>query len=249
MKCRVLLATVTLLLSSSSLFAQFEHPDLKSGKKRVLSLVVMPVQVQLTRLSMKGSEPMMEESRQTEQDLTQVVAGVLQELGYKLDQTSLAPAALEKDAELRYTVDDLQKQFDAELERMSHKAKDVRKGRFTLGDSVANLSAGEASDALLFVRAKAQVLTSGKKTFGLLVPGVSTKFDTAFMRFGVVDAKTGDVLYFARPVVLRNIVKDSEKTSGAIKKSFRNFALASPSGKIPAAENTAAAAEDAKDQQ
>jgi hypothetical protein len=222
----VSIVVALVLLCCTSSLAQFEHPDLKSGKKHVQSLVFMPVQVQLTRLGMKGSEPMMEESRQTEQDLTLVIADVLHELGYKLDQTSLGPAALENDADLRYTVDDLQKKFDAELERMNHKAKDVRKGRFTLGDAVARLPAGEGMDALLFVRAKGQVLTGGKKAFGILVAGA--KFDTAFMRFGVVDARTGDVLYFARPVVLRNIAKDSEKTSGAIKKSFRNFAKASP---------------------
>lgn len=52
--------------------------------------------------------------------------------------------------------------------------------------------------------------------------------DTAFMHFGVVDAKTGDVLYFARPVALRNIAKDSEKTAEVVKKSFKNFAKSSP---------------------
>jgi len=222
-------AVLTLILVCCiSALAQFEHPDLKSGKKRVQSLLLMPVQVQLTKSSMKGAEPMMEESRQTERDLTPVIVNVLQELGYKLDQDSLSPAALEKDPDLRYTVDDLQKKFDNELERMNRKAKDVRKGRFTLGDEIAKLPAGEGMDALLFVRATGQVLTGGKKAFGVLVTGAVN--DTAFMRFGVVDAKTGDVLYFARPTVLRNIAKDPEKTSGAVKKSFKNFAKASPAG-------------------
>jgi hypothetical protein len=222
-----IVASLVLFCSANSL-AQFEHPDLKSGKKHVQSLLFMPVQVQLTRVSMKGSEPMMEESRQTEKALSPVIANVLQQLGYKLDQDSLSPAVLEKDPDLRYTVDDLQKKFDEELQQMNRKAKDVRKGRFTLGDEVTKLPAGEGVDALLFVRANGQVLTGGKKAFGALVTG--GVYDTAFMRFGVVDAKTGDVLYFARPVVLRNIAKDSEKTSGAVKKSFKNFAKASPAG-------------------
>ena len=50
----------------------------------------------------------------------------------------------------------------------------------------------------------------------------------AFMHFGVVDAKTGDVLYFAKPVALRNIAKDSDKTAGVLRKAFKNFAKASP---------------------
>jgi hypothetical protein len=226
MKLKVSLVTALVLLSSVWALAQFEHPDLKSHKKQVQSLLFMPAQVKLTRVGMKGAEPMMEESRQTEVALSSVIGNVLQQLGYKVDQESLAPAVLQKDSDLRYTVDDLQKKFDDELQRMNRKAKDVRKGRFTLGDEVTKLPAGEGVDALLFVRAEGQVLTGGKKAFGILVAG--SKNDVATMHFGVVDAKTGDVLYFAKPVALRNIAKDSEKTSGVVKKSFKNFAKSSP---------------------
>ena len=73
-------------------------------------------------------------------------------------------------------------------------------------------------------------MTGGKKAFGALVTG--GVYDTAFMRFGVVDAKSGDVLYFAEPAVLRNIAKDPDKTKGAVKKSFKNFVKASPGGEV-----------------
>jgi hypothetical protein len=232
MRRPVLIVVAVVLLCSAAVLAQFEHPDLKSGKVHVHSLLFMPVQVNLTKVGMKGSEPMMEESRQTEQALTPVIASVLQELGYKLDQKSLSTDVLAKDSDLRYTVDDLQKKFDDELEHMERKAKDVRKGRFTLGDEVTKLPMGEGMDALLFVRVKGQVLTGGKKTFGALVTGGVN--DSAFMHFGVADAKTGDILYFAQPTVLRNIAKDPEKTSGAVKKSFKNFVKASPGGEVAA---------------
>jgi hypothetical protein len=226
MRLIVSLVTALILLSGAPALAQFEHPDLKSHKKQVQSLLFMPAQVKITKVGMKGSEPMMEESRQTEVALSSVIGNVLRQLGYTIDQESLAPAVLQKDSDLRYTVDDLQKKFDDELQRMNRKAKDVRKGRFTLGDEVTKLPAGEGVDALLFVRAEGQVLTGGKKAFGVLVTGAVN--DTAMMHFGVVDARTGDVLYFAKPVALRNIAKDSEKTSGVVKKSFKNFAKSSP---------------------
>ena len=224
---RLLAIVVAILLCSVCALSQFEHPDLKSGKVRVHSLLLMPVQVKLNKQGMKGSEPMMEESRETEHALTPVVINALQELGYKLDQKSLSDEVLAKDPDLRYTVDDLQKKFDSELEQMHRKAKDVRKGRFTLGDEVTKLPV-EGSDALLFVRVEGQVLTGGKKAFGALVTGGI--YDSTFMHFGVVDAKSGDVLYFAQPMVLKNVSKDPEKTSGAVKKSFKNFAKASPGG-------------------
>jgi hypothetical protein len=230
MRRPVFIVVAAILLCSASALAQFEHPDLKSGKVRVHSLLVMPMQVKLTKQGMKGPEPMMEESRQTEQALAPVIVNVLQELGYKLDQKSLSAEALEKDPDLRYTVDDLQKKFDSELDQMHRKAKDVRKGRFTLGDEVTKLPMGEGADALLFVRVEGQVLTGGKKVFGALVAGGVN--DSTFMHFGVVDAKSGDVLYFAQPTVLRNVAKDPEKTSGSVKKSFKNFAKASPGGEV-----------------
>lgn len=233
MKLKAAGVAAILLLCSAAALAQFEHPDLKSGKKQVKSLLLMPAHVNLTKSGMKGAEPMMEESRQTEVTLSSVIVNVLQELGYKVDKDSVAAAALEKDADLRYTVDDLQKKFDDELQQMNKKSKDVRKGRFTLGDEVTKLPAGEGVDALLFVRAEGQVLTGGKKAFGAVLGGIGATYDTAMMHFGVVDAKTGDVLYFAKPVALRNIAKDADKTSGVVKKSFKNFAKCSPPGVAP----------------
>jgi hypothetical protein len=226
MRLKVSVVAALVLLYSVQALAQFEHPDLKSGKKQVHSLLFMPAQVKLTKVGMKGGEPMMEESRQTEVALSSVIVRVLQDLGYKVDQEGLAPAVLQKDSDLRYTVDDLQKKFDDELQLMNRKSKDVRKGRFTLGDEVTKLPAGEGVDALLFVRAEGEVLTGGKKAFGILVTGPVN--DAVMMHFGVVDAKNGDVLYFAKPVALRNIAKDAQKTAGVVKKSFKNFAKASP---------------------
>ncbi len=240
MRTRTVALVSLFLLHGTLVAAQFEHPDLKSGKKQVHSMVLMPVQAEITKVGMKGSEPMMQESRETERALGPVIGAVLQDLGYTLDVESLAPAVLEGDPDLRYIVDDLQKKFDAELEQMTRKSKDVRAGRFTLGDEVTRLPAGEKVDALLFVRAEGEVLTGGKKTFGWLVTGGVN--DVASMRFGVVDSRTGDVLYFAKPVALKNIAKKPEETAGTIRKSFKNFVKACPAGAAPtdAAENAPA---------
>jgi hypothetical protein len=202
-------------------YGQFEHPDLKSGKKQVSSIVLMPVQAEITKVGMKGPEPMEAESREVEKSLTPVVAEVLRKLGCTVQDTAFTPEAFEKDAELRYNVDDLQKQFDAVLGQMTKKSKDVRKGRFTIGDSVAKLPAGGDSSALLFVRATGQVLTGGKKAFGWLVTG--QVWDVVQMQIGVIDAKSGDVLYFAKPIMLKNLAKDPAQTRSGIEKSFKNF--------------------------
>jgi hypothetical protein len=221
---RKLFLLLTLLAATGTATAQFEHPDLKSGKKHVTNIILMPIQAEINKVGMKGPEPMMEESRRVEKEMTPVVVDVLRKLSCSVDDKALGPEVLASDSELRYIVDDLQKQYDATTIQMVKKSKDVRKGRFSLGDSVAKLPGGEKADALLFVRASGQVLTGGKKAFGWLVTG--QVFDVVQMLFGVVDARTGEVLYFAKPVMLKNLAKDPGETASGIEKSFKNFAKA-----------------------
>jgi hypothetical protein len=235
MKKVIFLSSVVLICVVA--FAQFEHPDLKSGKKQIRSVVIMPVQAEINRVSMKGPEPMVEESRRVEKDLTPVIAEVMKNLGCKVKDTAATPEELASDPELKYVIDDLQKQFDASMEQMVKKSKDVRKGRFTLGDTVTKLPAGENADALVFVRAAGQVLTGGKKAFGLLIGGPA--FDMVQIHLGVVDAKNGDILYFAKPFLLKNLAKDPADARDGIVKSFKNFAKANQLGLV-AADNSGA---------
>ena len=225
MKFPVVAAAV--LLCAVCSLAQSQHPDLKSGKKQLHSVALMPIQVRLTKLGLKGPEPMVAESRETELPLALEIRAVLRELGYNLDRGSLSQPMLEKDADLHYAVDDLQKRFDTELPQMRRKSKGVRKGRFTIGEQVANLPLSNDDDALLFVQVKGQVLTNNKQAFGFFVAGPLK--DVTFMDFGIVDAKTGDVLYFAKSMMLADITRDSEETAATIKRAFRDLPKASPS--------------------
>ncbi len=139
---------------------------------------------------------------------------------------SLSSESLAKDADLRYTVDDLQKKFDAELQIMHRKSGGVRKGRFTLGDGVAQLPLSDKVQALLFVRVRGQVLTGNKKVFGTFVAG--SRSDTAVMDFGLVDARTGDVLYFGKTKLTADVTQDSEEVAAGITRAFMGLPKASP---------------------
>jgi len=219
---------ITLILACVvSLAAQVEHRDLKSGKKRIRLVVLAPIQVNLTKMSMKGAESMMDEARNMELPLTLEIEAAMQGLGYTLDVETLSHEALAKDSDQRYAVDDLQKKFDAELQLMHRKSKGVRKGRFSLGDEVAKLPLNDQVDALLFVRAHGQVLTENKKAFGTFVAG--SRSDFAVMDFGLVDARTGDVLYFARSKMVASLVQDSEEVAAGIAGAFADLPKISPS--------------------
>jgi TonB family protein len=207
--------------------AQVAHRDLKSGKKRIRLIVLAPIQVNLTKMSMKGAESMMDEAHNMELPLTLEIETAMQDLGYTLDVESLSHEALARDADQRYAVDDLQKKFDAELQLMHRKSKGVRKGRFSLGDEVAKLPLNDQVDALLFVRAHGQVLTENKKAFGTFVAG--SRSDFTVMDFGLVDARTGEVLYFARSKMAESLVQDTEEVAAGIAGAFADLPKVSPS--------------------
>ena len=198
--------------------AQVMHRDLNDGKKKIRSIVLMPVVVNLIRISMKGAEPMNQESRNHELPLALEIEAALQERGYRLDRKALSREALAKDPEERYAVDDLQKRFDAELDLIRHKSKDVRKGRFGIGDNVARLPLKDDVDALLFVRARGQILTGNKKAFRSVVAGVNG--DATVLNFGIVDARTGEMLYFSKSKLRVAMTGQPDDIAEGIAKAF-----------------------------
>jgi TonB family protein len=218
---------IAVVLACAAAFASQVERDLKSGKKQLHLTVLAPIRIELTSVSMKGGEPMIEVAREMELPLTLEIEAALRDLGYPLDVESWSKEALAKDADGRYAVDDLQKKFDAVFELMHRKSKGVRNGRFSLGDEVAKLPLSENVDGLLFVRVRGQVLTESRKTFGTFIAGPRSDF--VVMDFGLVDARTGDVLYFAKSTVTGSLVTDSDEVAGGIAKAFANLPKASRS--------------------
>jgi len=207
--------------------AQYAHPDLKAGKRNISSFVLMPLQVELSKISMKGGEPMMEESSQAEEALAPVFARVLERDGYAVDQKSLVPATLAQDPRLQYTVNDIQNKFNEILKQVVHKSGDVRKGRFTLGDTVINLPQGERADALLFVHVEGQILTGNKKAFDFFF-GTGGMSDTFRVFVGMVDPRNGNLLYFSKLNLEGNIIADTTDLEAAMQRHLALFLEVSP---------------------
>jgi len=202
-------------------WAQFEHPDLKSRKIVVKTAVILPPDVKILKSGVKGSEELVEEERKIEGTLPPIIGSVMEERHCSADGKAFDSAALEKDQELKYAVADLQKRFDELFPQLTRKPKDVRKGRFTLGDEVAKLNPGGATDALVFVRGFGQSNTGGK-VFLAALAGVSV-FSGAVFHVVVVDARTGVVLYYGVSVQPQDPIKNPAKTQKAINRSFKNF--------------------------
>lgn len=217
---RTLAATLVLFLSTS-LWAQFEHPDLKSGKVVVKNAIILPPSVKIRKNGVKENDVMLEESHQIEDALPPLVSSVLKERQCAIDDKSLSSSVLAADSDLKYALADLQKRFDELFPQLVKKPKDVRKGRFTLGDEVAKLNPGGAADALVFVRGFGSVTTGGK--FMLSALAGYAQYSGTIYYITVVDARTGSVLYHGVATQGGNPAKNPTGSRNSIEKSFKNF--------------------------
>jgi hypothetical protein len=209
------------LFLCATAWAQFEHPDLKSGKIVVKSAIILQPNVRIVKSGVKSTEELMDESHLIENALPPLIGSVLQERKCAVNDKALAAEVVEKDNDLKYAVADLQKQFDEIFPNLRKKPKDIRKGRFTMGDEVAKLNPGGAVDALVFVRGFGQINTGGK-VFLSAMAGVSANNATAY-HIVVVDARNGTILYYGVALQGGNPASHPDGSRKSIERSFKNF--------------------------
>jgi hypothetical protein len=199
--------------------AQFLHPKISSREVTVRKVVILPARVDVVRDSMKGPEGMAAESEELSGRVERAVAGVLSD--QKHIATLSAPASpAAGDAQGKYTVTDIQTKFDELLPKVMKKRKDVKKGRFSIGDEVLNLNLDKSADAIVFIRGRGQKLTSGKKAFVMLVGGMPAYL---MMQIGIIDAHTGEVLVYTDPVFAGDPTTAIDRLRTALEKGFKKL--------------------------
>lgn len=226
MKRRAILFFIVILGCAITLAANVEQRDLKSGKKKIRSVVLLPIRINLSKVSMKGAEALIDEAHNSELPLGLEIEAALRDLGYQLDREIFSAEKLAKSDDERYAVDDLQKKLDSQLQLIRRKSKDIRKGRFTLSDEVLKLPLSDSVDALLFVRVRGETLTESRKAFTTFV--APSKGDFVSMDFVLVDAKSGEVLYFSKFTVASGLPEGSEEIAPWIAKAFGDLRRAGP---------------------
>jgi hypothetical protein len=211
-----MLAVAAIALSGSSFGAtaawSYMQPRLTGGEFRIHRACVMPAEAKLAKLGMKGHEGMSKESDAWSATLQAVVESHLKNAGIDILPSGMSPDELEKNDELQQMVVKLQERYNSVLTQIQRHPKDTRKSRFTVGDEVTLLPCAATADALVYVNGQGQVLTGGKKAFGLIVGGPATS--TGFVAVSLVDAKSGDVLAYVRLFNNGAFVDDSEKAYG-----------------------------------
>jgi hypothetical protein len=203
--------------------AQYLNPKLVEKQVTVRNAVILPAKVEITKESAKGSEMMVAESADISGTVTEAVGQALREKKIGIVTNSFEPAAMDDDR--KYKLADIQSRYDALLPKLVNKSKDIKKARFTLGDEVMLLNVDKNADALVFIRGQGRVFTKGKTAFSL-INIFSFDFPFALITVGIVDARSGEVLAFTKPLSASKILKDPKALNKMIAKSLKKLPAA-----------------------
>ena len=210
-------------ISPLAVKAQYLHPKITSKQTTIHNVVILPAKVNVVRDSMKGPEGMAAESEGLSGRVEKMVSEVLAKQKSVMTTSAPAPSA-DADAQAKYTVADIQTRFDDLLPKVMKKRKDVKQGRFSLGDEVLNLNLDKSADAIVFIRGEGKKLTGGKTAFSLLVGGVPAYLK---LMIGMVDARTGEVLLYTDAILVGDPTTAVNRLRSALEKGFKKL----PSGR------------------
>ena len=205
--------------------AQYLHPKVSERKVTIRTAVILPAKVEIVKESAKGSEMMVAESADISDKTAEAVSQALHEKKINVVTNWFAPASL--DDARKYTLADIQGRYDALLPKLVNKSKDVKKARFTLGDEVMLLNVHKDADVLVFIRGAGRVFTKGKTAFSL-INIFSLDFPFAQITVGIVDARSGEVLAFTKPMSASKVLKDQKSLNKMIAKSLKKLPAVTP---------------------
>jgi hypothetical protein len=212
-----------------TLGAAINNPKLDSGEKSIIRVCVVPIEAEWAKVGIKAREGMAKEADEWTNKMEAVVLGLVREAGAETFPALPDPEHATEAA--KQTVLQVSQKYDTVATQLHRKPKEVRKGRYTLGDEVALLPCSAKADALLFLHSSGSILTGGKKAFGMLVGGQSSSTARLYMAF--VDAKSGEVLAFT--TIMRagdKFRKDPEAVyRGVLTKDFQKMRIGTASTK------------------
>ena len=205
---------------ADSVHAQYLNQSLVDKKVTIRSAVILPAKIEIVKESSKGAEMMVAESANISANAVTAAGQALQGKKINVVPSSFDPAAM--DDSRKYTLADIQNRYDALLPKLLKKSKDVKKARFTLGDEVMLLNVHKDADVLVFIRGAGRVFTKGKTAFSI-INIFSLDFPFAQITIGIVDARSGEVLAFTKPMSTGGAIKDQKSLNKLIEKSLKKL--------------------------
>jgi hypothetical protein len=203
--------------------AQYLNPKIAEKKVTIRSAVILPAKVEITKESAKGSQMMVAESADISKSVMEAVDQALQGKKISVVASSFEPATM--DDSRKYQLADIQTRYDALLPKLVKKSKDVKKARFTLGDEVMLLNVHKDADVIVFIRGQGRMFTKGKTAFSL-INIFDFDFPFATITVGIVDARSGEVLAFTKPLSASSVLKNKKALTKMIQKSLKKLPAA-----------------------
>jgi lambda repressor-like predicted transcriptional regulator len=202
---------LVLVIAAQSLHAEsYVNRRVKSEHKTIRSVVLLPPTAtkpgpwpsrgEVVRAVMRGRRDLgrgQEEAEGLASEIAGIVANALRKKGWDVNDSVLSSQSLQNNEKLKNLVDYLCARYETLVTQMIRRPKDVSKGRYSLGDDVANLSA-PPTDVLVLVYGSCEWAYKGSTAPPVWGAGGQTK-DT-FLHISLVDPHTGEVLcYFQVP--------------------------------------------------
>ncbi len=219
----ILLCCIFVNFDAAKVEAQYLHPKVVEKKVTIRSAAILPAKVEITKESAKGSEMMVAESADISGSVMEAVNQALQKKKITVAPNPFEATAM--DESRKYTLADIQTRYDALLPKLLSKSKDIKKARFTLGDEVMLLNVHNDADVLVFIRGQGRMFTKGKTAFSI-VNIFNFDFPLAQITVGVVDAHSGEVLAFTKPMSASGVLKNKKELNKMIEKSLKKLPAA-----------------------
>ena len=223
MRFRLFFVVLCCLFAQYDAAAQYLNPKIAEKKVTIRSAVILPAKVEITKESAKGAEMMVAESAQVSGSVTEAVGQALQQKKINVAANPFEPASM--DDSRKYQLADIQTRYDALLPKLVKKSKDVKKARFTLGDEVMLLNVHRDADVLVFIRGQGRVFTKGKTAFSI-INIFNLDFPFTLITVGIVDARSGEVLAFTKPMSASKVIKNKKALNKMIEKSLKKLPAA-----------------------
>jgi hypothetical protein len=193
---------VFVCVSASTAFAEtlpnsssWVQHKVSSGSFPIRSACMMPPQIHLVRIGMKGAESPAREAEAWAQALNALVESHLKSDGIAINSATNPLSTGASADEIRSAISQVQEKLDAISPLMHKKPGRIGKAAYTLGDQAGTLPCSENSDILVFVKGVGQVLTDGRTTMNFFIGGPG---EDAVVFVTLADARTGEILGFIR---------------------------------------------------
>lgn len=205
--------------------AEYLNPKFTPKEHPVKKVLLLPAEIQLTKSGMKGAEGMAKESEALAEQITALITKELGTVNVTVLPNPFTEESLKQNEELQAALTRIQNKYDTLSTQLHSKPKDVRKGRYSLGDEVATLRPAENADAVIFIHGRGTVLTGGRRAFGALVTG--GVYDTIRVYVSFADPKTGEIRAVVSFLRAGNFQKKTEKVMGkTLANSFKKITAA-----------------------